>query len=244
MRPRSIRRTALLLYLAMLHAALLILALKTNALPLIGKTLGWLPPEEWTEAWYRAVLEQAARARNDPPGRTVLLGDSMIAGLDAGRVAPEAVNFGLSGDTIPTLRARLPTLQTVATARRLVVGIGVNDLKYRAPLRVAADAAALLAALPAGVGVTLLSPLPVDEAAPAARGRPYLRNAGIRVVADGMRAACAARPGCAFVDAWPAIRRDAGGGGAPFGPDGWHLSAAGDAIVAGLLAAALAGDGR
>jgi lysophospholipase L1-like esterase len=218
-----VKRAAFALYLLALHALVLVLLVKTDFATRAGKTLGWLPPEEFSEPWYRAVLAQAGRAKTVPPGGWLLLGDSIVAKLDAARVAPGAANFGLSGDTVRTLAARLPTLAALDGAGGIVLGVGVNDLKYREPAEIAAEYAALLAALP-NVPVLALLPLPVDEAGPAARERPYLRNARIAALDQAERAACAARPGCTAVAATPA-----------FGPDGWHLSAEGYAGLAKII---------
>lgn len=233
-------RWPLLLYVVLLHASLALLLVKTDALLLIGKTLGWLPPEEWSEAYFHDMLAQAARGRLAVPNGTLLLGDSLIAEIEAGQVAPDAENFGLGGETLRTLRARMPTLPAAFTARRLLIGAGVNDLKYRDPLEITADASALLNDLPSSIGIVLLSPLPVDESVKTVRQRWYLRNVRIRAITEGLRGICAARPSCVFVDAWP-VMTDGGTGLAPrwHGPDGWHLSAAGRAALAAVLAVAL-----
>lgn len=215
----------LVLYLLALHGGVLALVVKTDFLVRAGKTLGWLPPEEFTPGFYRAALDQAARAAAlAAPPPVVLLGDSIVAALDPAQVAPGAADFGLGGETTRTLLARLGTLRP-AMGARAVLGVGVNDLKYRDPPQIAADYAKLLAALPP---VVALAPLPVDAA--AARGRPYLREARIAALDAAVQAACAARPGCVFVDA---------GDAALHGPDGWHLSPAGSAAVAARLARAL-----
>ncbi len=210
------RRAAVALYFLALHALVLVLLVKTDFSTRAGKTLGLLPPEEFSEPYYRAVLAQAAQAKTVAPGGWLLLGDSIVAGLDAARVAPGAANFGLAGDTVRTLAARLPTLAVLDGATGIVLGVGVNDLKYRQPSEIGAEYAALLAGLPR-VPILALLPLPVDEAGPAARARPYLRNTRIAAVAEAERTACTARPRCTPVVA----------GAVQYGPDGWHLLAAG-----------------
>jgi lysophospholipase L1-like esterase len=219
-----VKRAVFALYLLALHALVLLLLVKTDFSTRAGKTLGWLPPEEFSELYYRTVLAQAARAKTVPPGGWLLLGDSIVAGLDPSRIAPGAANFGLAGDTVRTLAARLPTLGTLDRAGAIVLGVGVNDLKYRQPAQIAADYTALLAALPR-VPVLALLPLPVDEAGPAALARAYLRNALIAALDDAERTACTARPRCTPVAA-PRVQ---------YGPDGWHLSASGSEALADVL---------
>ena len=70
-------------YVIFIHAFLIILVLKTDFLFLAGKTLGWIPPEEWAMSLLFRILEQAEQDVDVPSGAVVLLGDSMIAGLDS-----------------------------------------------------------------------------------------------------------------------------------------------------------------
>jgi lysophospholipase L1-like esterase len=226
-------RIALLLYLVALHAVVLILVVKTNFLPLAGKTLGWLPPEEWSEPLDRAIIEQSAHDRDTPSGALIIVGDSIMEGLKPGLIAPDAVNFGLGGITTRMLMVRWPLLRSIDAARLIVIGVGVNDLKYRTPSEIAADYAKLLALTPR-VPKIAVSVLPVDEQTDAMRRRPYLKNEAIRDLNTRIKLACEARPDCRYLDAWPEML-DSGTHqlrGPYHGGDGWHLSDAGGRALA------------
>lgn len=229
-------------YLLLLHAVLFVLVVKTNFLLLTGKTLGFVPPEEWNPELIARVLEQAREDRiiedtiaqytATPSARIILLGDSIIAQLDT--LIPETINFGVGGDTTHTLLARLPMLRSVSRGRAVVIGVGVNDLKYRPIEQIARDYQSVLAGLPPMLPVVAVSVLPVDENGPAARQRPYLRNERLRALNAALQRACAARPGCGFLDVWPALAR-----AGVYGDDGWHLSPEGNQILARALRDAL-----
>jgi len=83
----------------------------------------------------------------------------------------------------------------------------------------------------------IVSVLPVDEAGAAARRRRYLRNATLRTLNGQIVGLCAARPGCRYLDVWPAMFAP----DAPeprtelYGPDGWHLSATGNRTLANAI---------
>ena len=233
---------AAVLYLLVLHGFVLVLVVKTNFLTLAGKTLGLLPPEEWTSEFATQTLDLAAHDRAVPPGAVLLLGDSIMAEVPPGLVDGRAENLAIPGETLHMLSRRLPVLRSLEQARAIVLGIGVNYLKYRPAPTSAADYAALLIRLPGGVPVLMLSVLPVDETADVVVRRWYLRNATIRDLNARLRTVCTAYPACTFVDAWPALADPASGGlrAELHGGDGWHLSVGG----ARALAAVLANEGR
>src|SRR5260370_10858584 len=130
MRKRSLLLAAAL-YVVALHGALAVLVLKTNFLQLVGKTLGWLPPEEWSEQMLRSIIEDADRDRSIRPGAVLLIGDSIIGQLDARLIARNAFNFGVGGSTTRTLLARLRVLRSTDSAAAIVLGVGVGDLRFR-----------------------------------------------------------------------------------------------------------------
>lgn len=241
---RSWRRAGVIaaaLYLLALHVFVLVLVVKTDFLTLAGKTLGLLPPEEWTDDFTAQTLTLAERDRALAKGAVVLLGDSIMAEVPAGLVDGRGRNLAIPGDTVRMLSRRLPVLRSLEQAHAIVLGIGVNDLKYRSPTTIAADYAALLMRLPDAVPVIVLSVLPVDETATVVARRGYLRNAAISDLNARLRAACAARPACRFVDAWPALTDPATGDlrAGLHGGDGWHLSAGGARELAAVLAGAV-----
>jgi len=223
-------------YFLVLHIFVGVLLLKTNFLHLAGKTLGWIPPDEWSLPLCINILEQAEADARVPQGAVVLLGDSIIAELDPTEIGIGIVNFGLGGDTTKTLDSRLPTLHSVTHSSGVVIGVGVNDLKYRPVSQIVRDYARVLDRLVAAPRVLVLSVLPVDDAGQAAREFPYLRNRNIRALNGDLRALCKQRANCRFLDAWPAI---AAATADVYGGDGWHLSAAGRRVLADFVRNAL-----
>jgi lysophospholipase L1-like esterase len=227
-------RGALWVYVALLHVVVLVVVLKTNFLQLAGKTIGVTPPDEWNSGLVTRILQQAKIDRTVPAGRVILIGDSMVAQLDATMVASDAVNFGIVGDTTHTLLARLPVVRSIQHSRAVVLEIGVNDLKYRPNAEIARDYGAVLDELAGSPRVIAVSVLPVDPNGTAAGARSYLRNERIAALNVAIRTLCVAHATCRYLDAWPAMAE-----AAVYGSDGWHLSQAGDRVLAGLIHTAL-----
>lgn len=217
-------RSAAIGYLAALHVLVGVLLVKTDFPHLAGKTLGLTPPDEWSLPLYRAMLEQAEADASVPKGAVILLGDSIMAALDPRDIGADVVNFGLGGDTTRTLYGRLPTLHAVTQGSAVIVGVGVNDLKFRPLDQIVQDYAGVLDRLSGPARVLMVSVLPVDDAGPAARAFPYLRNPNIETLNVRLRVLCEQRTNCRFLDAWPAITAAAS---AAYAGDGWHLSAVG-----------------
>lgn len=240
-RRRFVRRAALA-YVALLHVLVAVLVAKTDVLARAGRRLGLVPPEERTAALVVSVVEQARRDLTADGGALVLLGDSLATQLEASRIAADAVNYGIGGDTVRTLLWRLPLLRSVERARLAVVLVGVNDLKFRPVPAVAADYRALLAAFPPAVDLVVVPPLPVDERVVSTRHSPGLRNADLRALNAALRPLCEARPRCRFADAWPVFWDGAAGGMRAdlHDGDGLHLSAAGSRALEALVRSAAA----
>lgn len=234
---RRLLHAAGITYIIAVHVLLAVLVFKTNFLVLAGKTLGMVPPEEWTTSFLRQVLQQAAEDTDVPPHAVILVGDSLIAELPATAIDRRAVNYGLGGDTTHTLLARLPVLRGIATSRAVVLGVGVNDLKYRPVHQIEQDYARLLTRLSTVRMVLAVPVLPVIESGNAARRRPYLRNTTIAILDRGLSRLCAQQTNCRFLNIRPFVT--ATDRISLYGNDGWHLSAAGANELARLIRNAL-----
>ncbi len=221
-------------YVALLHGVLLVLVLKTNFLLLAGKTLGLVPPEEWTLDFASRILKQANDDRTVPAGKVILIGDSIMAQLDGRLICSDVVNFGLGGDTTRTLRDRMPVIRSIQQSRAVVLEVGVNDLKYRTVDQIARDYDGVLHELSTVPSIFALSVLPVDESGPAARHRPYLRNERIAAMNTELERVCSSHFQCHFLNVWPVMRESA-----VYAADGWHLSAEGNRRLAGIIRSVL-----
>lgn len=238
-RLRSRRLLALLsaVYLLGLHAIVAVSLAKSNLLLLVGKTIGWLPPEEWNLDLTRRAMQLVSRDRAAPAGSLVLIGDSIIENLDTPPLAPFVLNLGIGGDTTRTLLERLPAYRSLDQASTIVLAIGSNDLKYRLPGEIVGDYAAIIDHLPRAGQLIIVSTLPVNERSPNVQQRRYLRNASIAEINSSLRLLCEKRERCTFLDVWPSMHSPIDGGLHPtlHSGDGWHLSSKGNQMLASLI---------
>jgi lysophospholipase L1-like esterase len=239
-RHRLLRATALV-YVLLLHVLVGVLVGKTDFLTRAGRRLGLVPPEEKFSELVVSVVEQARVDRLTTGAALVVVGDSIAEQIDASRLAGDAINYGISGDTVRTLLWRLPVLRSIEHARAVVVNIGVNDLMHRPIPAIAADYRALLSSLPSSAALVMISPLPVDEKVASIRRSPHLRNATLRSLNAALRPMCEASPNCHFLDVWPVFGDGAAGGLRPslHNGDGQHLSPEGSRALEGLIRAAI-----
>jgi len=228
---------AMALYLALLHLAAAGL-LWASPLPgqlawRLGLGSRWV---EKDEAFHNRAGQLRRHAEAVDPGAVVFIGDSLLAALDVGALADRAVQLSIPGETARRVAARLPGLLPALRGARLVLlHVGTNDLRYREPGALARPLGRIMGKIPAGVPVLVDAVLPVDEAAFGLYG-----NAEVRAANAVLRRACAARPGCRFVDTSGGLA-GAGGGLDPRFHDGGglHLSPAGHRAWRAALAAVL-----
>lgn len=228
--PRPVRLAGWL-YLVGLHLLLAVLVFKTDFIPRIYYTFGWLPagPDLCRE---RLQMFHERVDATVPEGAAIFLGDSLTQGLAVAAVAPVAVNYGIGGLTSAQLLDALPHFQALGRARIVFLSIGINDLLLGREGALPQRYAEILAALPPDVPLVWSTLLPA--------GLAPERRAAITQANQAIRTLCAARPGCRLVDATPAL---AGPDGRPrpgmMEPDGLHLAPAGNrAWIEALRAAA------
>jgi len=191
------------LYALGLHGVLLWRLARGDRGQRLWRRLGWArsaPPEELTETYYARIGRHALSLGQVPPRPLVLIGDSITQGLEAQRLDPNAVNYGINGDTTLGVRQRLFLYSPVLKqARAVVLAIGINDLRFRSNQELLANYWAILATLPP-VPVLVSGLLPVEE---GAMGRVYcLRgyNQRIQAVNQALQHRLAGQAGRRFVD--------------------------------------------
>lgn len=156
------KRQILWLYIALLHLLLALLVYRTGLVPRVLAKIDGTPVEN--TALYDALLPYHRRMDGSvPDAAIVFIGDSMVQALATSAIADQTVNYGIGADTIAGLRERLPIYRSMATARALVLSIGVNDLWWRDNREIESLYADLLARLPADVPVLANALFPVAE---------------------------------------------------------------------------------
>jgi lysophospholipase L1-like esterase len=195
--------------------------------------LGPVAAERQYTAWRSELRAHYRRLdANTPPGATVFLGASTVQGLNAAQVRPCHAAFGIGSERAPELVERLGDYRSLDRAAAIVVLTGLNDVLQGEGDRLGVHYRALLAALPARPPILMSSMQPLS---PQVASRGDRAAAVVRANAEA-RAACAARPGCRFVDLHGAMAGSSG----LLERDGIHLAPGGYALWARLLRQSLA----
>ena len=208
--------------------------MKSDLVTRVERKLGILKTGEFEGSYKRfaaAFARSDARAR---PGAIVFLGDSIMRDLDTSSIARHTLNLAIPNDTTAGVLNRSKTYRSLATARGVVIGVGVNDLVWRPIPDALRNYRSILELVPQATPILALAVLPVDER------EVRQRNADIGKLNAGIASLCNARPGCHFVDA---SRQLAGAGGnllpSAHDGDGIHLSQVGHDIYWTVVNAAV-----
>jgi lysophospholipase L1-like esterase len=229
------RVTIVVAYVLFLHALLGFAILLPERM---RSALGLDDPSRPSEFWQDMVASQQ-RIDTQAAGSVVILGDSLVQALNVNRLMPGVVNYGIAGDTIDGVIRRLPAYRSLSQARAIILAVGINDLVEHDAEAAASSYGRLLALLPDGVPVITSAVLPLDEPHLHLRGA-FRSNSEIKRLNAAIAVACAARAGCSYVDAGPALVEASGNLRAEFHEgDGLHLTAAGYAPWIAALRAAL-----
>jgi lysophospholipase L1-like esterase len=219
-------RWALVAYLAALHVAVAALAA-----PHFFHASATAPPTGPVADQYGDVARSEQLA-----GAVAFVGDSRVRLFATSNAADRSENFGVSGEDLAGLAARLRTIDLTG-ARAIVLESGVDDWLTVHMANFRARYAAVLGSLPAKplIAAAIL-PVNPGQAAHFYAGRFDFSGAEAAVSAANAEIArqCAARPACVFLPAPPALYA-----GAVLSPaisdDGVHLNAAGATIWAASI---------
>lgn len=170
-------------------------------------------------------------------GRVVFLGGSSFQGLDISSVTPAGLNLSIGGDTLHGLTQRAAGYRSLASARAVLIHVGLNDL-MRDCVQPPARIEDLLILVPAGTPIILLGVQGVREA-----GNGRRCGGGLAGLIDAFNqkllTACNSRGNCQFVYNPVATTMDHNTMKALQEPDGVHLSAHGYQALSNALRTAL-----
>lgn len=170
-------------------------------------------------------------------GRVVFLGGSTFQGLDVSSVTPVGLNLSIGGDTLPALTTRSARYRSLATARAVVINIGLNDLSAHCA-QPTANIEDLFASIPGATSIVVLGVQGIDLGKYSGNCRSTLNDL-ISEFNRRLVTSCSARLGCVFVpnpvhtvvppDAMEYLQES----------DGVHLSRTGYTVLSALLRKAL-----
>ena len=156
-------------------------------------------------------------------GRIVFLGSSTFQGLDVSAITPVGLNLSVGGDTLQRLIVRSSAYKSLATARAVVVNIGLNDLNNDCVMP-KADIRRLFGFIPTNTHLVIVG---LQEIPYGGQSRPCQRNELPNLISgfnSRLLHACEERAKCRYVNNPISSGMDDETKKAMLEPDGIHLS--------------------
>lgn len=177
-------------------------------------------------------------------GRVVFLGSSTFQGLDTSAITPVGLNLSVGGDTLSNLVRRASEYRSLATARTVIINIGLNDLMQTCN-QPETKIESLFALVPALTPIVLVG----VQSVTATRKPAACNGDGVRLselisaLNDQLIRACNNRKLCQFVENSIASTLDEAARRDMMEADGIHLSPAGYALLSRKIRSALSNVG-
>jgi lysophospholipase L1-like esterase len=239
------RRYLVWIYVGALHAAVAALVIYPNGLRRLARY--WCHDPSVMEEYQGMVRAQAVVCAGMPEGAVLFLGDSRMRELPVRDVVSDpAINLSIGGDTTKGLLGRLGRYPRLETARRIVVGVGVNDLSHFDDQELLGNYRKLLETLNArGTWISVTSILPINESKYSQANASFLSgqrvtNGRIASVNREIEEACRTFSYIEFVDVNAALVGPDGNLRDEYSADGLHLNSSGNVAWAAALKLALA----
>lgn len=157
-----------------------------------------------------------------PDGIVAFIGDSHFQAMPVNFIVPNAINLGIGGDTVQGVIDRLPNYTKLASAKAIVLDIGVNNLSNGDTTEtLKGPTQKMLKALPDKPLLWLAVP-PIDESKFNAT-----TNEEITVYNTYIKSLCAARSHCHFSEFPPTLVKNGGLTSECHIGDGLHMNGKG-----------------
>lgn len=217
-------------YIIFIHVSLGLVLLKSDFLERFSNKFGLgLTSQHKIIKYYNDMVCYHSRMDgNVPDGAIIFIGDSFVQGLCVSAVVPEAVNYGIGGDTTVGVLRRLPTYSSLIRAGVVVVAIGYNDLKFKNNKEILSNYSAIAEQVPHNIPIVFSAVLPIDE---KKRVELHGRNQRIKTINKELKAFTMKSKNMFFVDAGSSLTDAQGNLADEYQDgDGIHLNAKGNAI--------------
>ena len=131
-------------------------------------------------------------------GSTIFLGDSITQALNVAAITDKSINYGISGDTTYGLLNRMDKYNSLNTANKIVIAIGINDLRYRNKEEIIKNFNLILDKLPQNTPILINSILPVSGTF-IDKNKDYSVKK-IEEINSELLGLCGKKPSCNYMD--------------------------------------------
>ena len=215
----NVRHKSLTGYLILLHLLLAVLVLKTDFLPRLTAKLG--NNTTHTSDPHVANMLKHQRWMDDavPAGAIIFLGDSITQSLATAAVAPYSVNYGIGTATTSDLLQAMPNYRSLGRADTVVLAIGINDILRGKQEGLSERYRQIVQSIPPSTALVWSGVMPA--------ARTLADPDQITFANQTIKALCAARPNCVFLDTVILLSNNREPNPELFLKDGLHLSPVG-----------------
>ncbi|OOW07694.1 hypothetical protein MF4640_18550 [Acinetobacter sp. MF4640] len=142
-----------------------------------------LNSKELDNYYYKLLAIQERQDLQVVPGSTIMIGDSITQGL----VYPRFMNYGIGSDTTYGVINRIEKYKSLNNAKKIILMIGINDLKRRSDAEILENYLEILDKLPSSK-LIVFSVLPVNEE--VVSKNPQMNNARIKKINQRIAELC------------------------------------------------------
>lgn len=142
-----------------------------------------LNSKELDNYYYTLLAIQERQDLQVVPGSTIMIGDSITQGL----VYPRFINYGIGSDTTYGVINRIEKYKSLNDAKKIILMIGINDLKRRSDAEILENYMEILDKLPSSK-LVVFSVLPVNEE--VVSKNPQMNNARIKKINQRIAELC------------------------------------------------------
>lgn len=142
-----------------------------------------LNSKELDNYYYKLLAIQERQDLQVVPGSTIMIGDSITQGL----IYPRFVNYGIGSDTTYGVLNRIKKYKSLNDAKKIILMIGINDLKRRSDAEILENYLEILDKLPSSK-LIVFSVLPVNEE--VVSKNPQMNNARIKKINQRIAELC------------------------------------------------------
>lgn len=142
-----------------------------------------LNSKELDNYYYKLLAIQERQDLQVVPGSTIMIGDSITQGL----VYPRFMNYGIGSDTTYGVINRIEKYKSLNNAKKIILMIGINDLKRRSDAEILEKYLEILDKLPSSK-LIVFSVLPVNEE--VVSKNPQMNNARIKKINQRIAELC------------------------------------------------------
>lgn len=208
------KKVILSVYVLIVHMALAALFIKPELSLKVQEKLGVI--QTANQQFSRMLTYHRAMDGSIEPGTSIFLGDSITQGLATSSVADRSVNFGIGQQTTSEMLTALPHYKSLATASRIYLLIGVNDIAQKKTDGLGERYALIAKSFPQNTPVIWSAVMPtLDKKIDAEKAEQANISA---------RQACSSLPKCKFLETEQLFKNTQGEIDASNFVDGLHLS--------------------